>query len=126
MEDKKRFHSHFSLLIFSFHYTQRYKNISHPLVAGYKRITENWKRWNPRKRYHLIVLVSDEVPVDHLAQDGLQILVVLWIACFGPRELLGGDIFEPGEQTGAQQVAERKGHLALYVDKLPICLHNNG
>jgi TnpA family transposase len=56
MEDKKRFHSHFSLLLFSFHYTRCCKNISHPLVAGYKRITGNWKRWNPRKRYYATAL----------------------------------------------------------------------
>src|SRR5713101_5297445 len=52
MEDKKLFHSHYSLLTFSLHYTRRCKNISHALVTGYKRMMGVWNRWNPRKKYH--------------------------------------------------------------------------
>src|SRR2546422_4713341 len=76
MEDKKRFHSHFSLLTFSFHYTWCCKNISHALVTGYRRMMGEQNHWNPRKRYYATALrlgtAETEAILRRFTRTGLQ------------------------------------------------------
>ena len=43
---------------------------------------------------HLIILILDQLPVNGLAQDGLQMLILAGIPGFRPGELLRGDILE--------------------------------
>jgi len=64
----------------------------------------SWKYGNPRKRYHLIILFSDEIPIDGFRKNGLEVGIRIWFPYFWPGQALGINIFEAGHELDTTDV----------------------
>ncbi len=68
--------------------------------------------------HELIVLLTDETPVDGTREHRLEVRVGVLMSGAGAVQLLGVDALESGQQLKAQEMTEGEGHLAL-----PMAVH---
>jgi len=72
---------------------------------------------------HLVVVLSNELPLDGAREHRLQVGIGIRSACFGSVQLLGMQIFQAGQQLEAQQGTESKSDLALAVSIDVVAIH---
>ena len=62
---------------------------------------------------HLVIVLTDQIPVHGTREDRLQTGVVVGATGDGAIQLLRGDGFEPRHQLESEQGAQGKPHMAL-------------